>query len=69
MRRSACASFYHEVTIDDPKTYTRPWKLVLPLTSPQLLPYECQEGNYMLPNVLSAERVEDRAIEEDAGGP
>jgi hypothetical protein len=59
----------YEVTIDDPKTYTRPWKISLPLGSPpgfQLLPYECHEGNYMLPSVLSAERTEDRAIEEDA---
>jgi hypothetical protein len=59
----------YEVTIEDPKTYTRPWKIALPLTSPpgfQLLPYECHEGNYMLPAVLSAERTEDKAIEEDA---
>src|SRR5882672_7254492 len=55
----------YEVTMDDPKTYTRPWKITLPLTSPpgfQLLPYECHEGNYMMPGVLSAERTEDRAI-------
>jgi hypothetical protein len=59
----------YEVTIDDPKTFARPWKISLPLTSPpgfQLLPYECHEGNYMLPSVLSAERTEDRAISEDA---
>jgi hypothetical protein len=59
---------HYEVTIDDPKTYTRPWKVSLPLTSPpgfQLLPYECHEGNYMLPSVLSAERTEDKALEED----
>jgi hypothetical protein len=59
----------YEVTIDDPRTYARPWKISLPLGSPpgfQLLPYECHEGNYMLPSVLSAERTEDKAIEEDA---
>ena len=41
----------------------------LPLTSPPgyvLLPYECHEGNYMLKNSLSAERAEDKAIEDDA---
>ena len=41
----------------------------IPLISPpgfQLLPYECHEGNYMLPNVLSGERTEDKALEEDA---
>jgi hypothetical protein len=59
----------YEVHIDDPKTYVRPWTLSLPLTSPPgyvLLPYECHEGNYMLKNSLSAERAEDKAIEEDA---
>jgi hypothetical protein len=58
----------YEVTIDDLKTYTRPWTISLPLGSPpgfQLLPYECHEGNYMLPSVLSAERTEDKAIAED----
>src|SRR5436190_1408822 len=59
----------YEVHIDDPKTYVKPWTLSLPLTSPPgyvLLPYECHEGNYMLKNSLSAERTEDKAIEEDA---
>jgi hypothetical protein len=41
----------------------------VPLISPagfQLLPYDCHEGNYMLHNVLSGERAEDKALEEDA---
>jgi hypothetical protein len=59
----------YEVTIDDPQTYTRPWKISLPLTSPPgfyLLPYECHEGNHAILNSLSAERAEDRALAEDA---
>jgi hypothetical protein len=59
----------YRVTIDDPRTYTRPWTMALSLTSPrgyELLPYECHEGNHGLPNILSAERAEDRAIEADA---
>jgi hypothetical protein len=58
----------YEVHVDDPKTYVKPFTLSLPLTSPPgyvLLPYECHEGNYMLPHSLSAEREEDRAIAED----
>lgn len=57
----------YEATIDDPKTYTRPWKLLLPLTSNpgyQVLPYECHEGNLALSNILSAARSEQRATEE-----
>jgi hypothetical protein len=58
----------YEVRIEDPKTYTQPFTISLPLTSPpgyELLPYECHEGNYGLPSALSAERQEDRAIEAD----
>jgi hypothetical protein len=32
----------------------------------QLLPYECHEGDYAVKNALSAERAEDKALEEDA---
>ena len=59
----------YEVTVDDPKTYTRPFTISIPLISPpgfQLLPYECHEGNYMLAAVLGGERAEDKALEEDA---
>ena len=58
----------YEVHVDDPKTYTKPFTISLPLSSPpgyELLPYECHEGNYMLPHSLSAEREEDAAIAAD----
>jgi hypothetical protein len=58
----------YEVTINDPKTYAKPWTISLPLTSPpgfQLLPYECHEGDYAVKNALSAERAEDKALDED----
>jgi len=58
----------YEVTVDDPKTYVTPFTISMPLTPLRgnlLLPYECHEGNYMLPHSLSAERLEDRLIEED----
>ena len=67
--RVAADELKYEISIDDPKTYTRPFTISVPLISPggfQLLPYDCHEGNYMLANVLSGERAEDRAIEEDA---
>ncbi len=57
----------YDVSIDDPKTFTRPVRLRLPLTTQpgyQVLPYECHEGNHALHNILSAARSEDAAIEE-----
>ncbi len=67
--RVAADELSYEVHIDDPKTYVKPWTIRLPLTSPpgyQLLPYECLEGDYAIKNALSADRAEDKAIEDDA---
>ena len=51
------------VTIDDPTTWTRPWTFSLPLTADAnpVPHYECHEGNYGLPNILSAARAEEAA--------
>jgi hypothetical protein len=59
----------YEATITDPKTYTRPYTISIPYTSPegyQVLPYECHEGNLAVLQGLGGERAEDKAIEEDA---
>jgi hypothetical protein len=58
----------YEVSVNDPKTYTAPFTISMPLTplrGGMLLPYECHEGNYGLKNALSAERAEDKAVAED----
>jgi hypothetical protein len=57
----------YEASIDDPKTFTRPWKLAMTLTTQagyHILPYECHEGNLGLADILSAARTYDRAVEE-----
>jgi hypothetical protein len=59
----------YEVTIDDPKTYVKPWTISLPLSSPpgyMLLPYDCHEGNRAVMQTLGAERAEDQAVADDA---
>jgi hypothetical protein len=54
----------YEVTIDDPKTYARPWKMTFPLTTQsgdyQVFEYACHEGNYGMMNILSAARAEEK---------
>jgi len=49
-------------TLDDPKTWTRPWTIAMPLTSDpnQIYPFECHEHNYGLRNILSAARAAER---------
>jgi hypothetical protein len=66
--RTASDVLQYSIRIDDPKTFTRPWTLSLPLVSPpgfQTLPYECHEGNGAIKYILAAERAEDKAIAED----
>ena len=68
LRLVAADVLQYQISIDDPKTYLAPFSISMPLTPPQgdmLLPYECHEGNYSLANALSAERAEDRAVEND----
>jgi hypothetical protein len=59
------AGIQYEAAIEDPKTFTRPWKIGMTLTTQagyQILPYECHEGNRGLEDILSAARVYDRAV-------
>jgi hypothetical protein len=60
--RADADTIIYEVSIDDPKVYTRPWKLEIPLTrDPGYVIYEyaCHEGNYALPNILGGGRAQD----------
>ena len=67
----------YEFTLTDPAKFTRPWSVLLPLTTNQasrgvtagpLYEYACHEGNYSLMNVLSGARAEDRALAAGGSG-
>ena len=52
------------MTFDDPKTWTRPFTIELPLKRDDnygMFEYACHEGNYALKNILSGARAEDAA--------
>jgi hypothetical protein len=52
------------VTLDDPRTWTRPWTFAMNLmrdATQQPFEYACHEGNYGLRNILSAARAEEAA--------
>jgi hypothetical protein len=54
----------YEATIDDPKTYTRPWKIAMPINRDatyQIYEYACHEGNYALPHTLNGARAQEKA--------
>ncbi len=53
----------YQVTIEDPKVYTKAWTVALPLNRDdnyEMFEYSCHEGNYALPNALSFGRKRDR---------
>ena len=57
-------TIHYEVTIEDPKVFTSPWTVAMPLHREpeyQLFEYACHEGNRAVPNTLSAGRARDRA--------
>lgn len=54
----------YEAIIDDPKTWTKPWKLTFPLKRDngfQVYEYACHEGNYALLDILSGARADEKA--------
>jgi hypothetical protein len=54
----------YSVTVTDPKVYTAPWTVALPLNrdpSYLMFEYACHEGNLALPNALRAGRAREQA--------
>jgi hypothetical protein len=53
----------YSATVTDPKVYTAPWTVALPLNrdpSYVMFEYACHEGNLALPNALNAGRVREQ---------
>jgi hypothetical protein len=62
----------YEVTVNDPKTYTRPFKIAFPLTQEagyQNFEYACHEGNYAMFDSLSGARAKEKAAAAKAAAP
>jgi hypothetical protein len=54
----------YEATVDDPKTWTGPWRVSFPLArddSYGFYEYACHEGNNAMRNILSGARAAERA--------
>jgi hypothetical protein len=54
----------YQATVNDPKTWTRPWTYEMPLKRDDaygFYEYACHEGNYSLFNILSGHRADERA--------
>jgi hypothetical protein len=55
----------YEFTVDDPTTFTKPWKAEIPMTRAEgpIFEYACHEGNYALADILRGARAEEAAKE------
>jgi hypothetical protein len=51
----------YQFTVEDPKTWTRPWtaEYTWPLTNDLMYEYACHEGNYALGNILRGARLKE----------
>ena len=52
----------YQATVDDPKTWTKPWTMLISLKRDdkyQFLEYACHEGNYALKDILSGARAQE----------
>ncbi len=58
----------YEFTVEDPKTWTRPWTAAVPMqkTDGSIFEYACHEGNYGMTNLLAGARAEERAAAQAA---
>src|SRR5437879_6538056 len=62
--RVAADTINYEVTVDDPKTWTKPWTAVIPLKQVQAKIYEsaCHEGNQItMQSILAGARADEKA--------
>jgi hypothetical protein len=59
-RRTAPDTLEYTFTVDNPTMWTRPWTAVIywKQSKGEVLEYACHEGNYSLPGMLSAARIE-----------
>jgi hypothetical protein len=76
--RTAQDELSYDVTINDPKTWTKPWTIHMPYKldpSYTIYEYACHEGNYMMLDSLEGARQLEkqgkatRVDRGDAGGP
>jgi hypothetical protein len=61
-KRVSADTIHYEVTIEDPKTYSQPWKVSIPLERDdiyKIYEYACHEGNHAVGNVLRGARMSE----------
>ena len=62
--RLSASDLLYEFQVADPSLYTQTWRAEMPFRASKgpLYEYSCHEGNYSLPNMLRAARMEDKVV-------
>ena len=61
--RTGRDTMQYEVTVNDPKTWTKPWSASFPLRRDpeyRIFEYACHEGNHAMSNILSGSRADEK---------
>ncbi len=70
LTRTAKDDIFYEFSVNDPDTYTQPWKAELSFyPSPALYEYACHEGNHGMIGILAGARELEREAEKNKGKP
>jgi hypothetical protein len=70
--RTAKDQILYQFTVEDPASFSRPWRGEMPFRPAKgpIYEYACHEGNYSLPNILQGARVQETlAAEQPAASP
>jgi hypothetical protein len=61
-RRVSDKEIFYTFAVDDPETYSRPWRAELSFyaTDERVWEYACHEGNYAMANILGGARLKER---------
>jgi hypothetical protein len=68
LTRTAEETMKYEFTIEDPHTWTQPWKAEMPATKTNgpIFEHACNEGNYSMKNMLAGARTAEKKAAEAA---
>jgi hypothetical protein len=60
--RSDARTIHYEFMVEDPDTFSTPWRGEIPFhyTNQPIYEYACHEGNYALPGILAGAREEEK---------
>jgi hypothetical protein len=68
LTRTGDETMKYEFTVDDPHTWTQPWKVEMPATKTAgpIFEHACNEGNYSMKNMLAGAREDEKKAAEAA---